>query len=406
MKRLTVIFLPICIFSFIAFGVSVFFFGTARRGRSTSTAEIVDIGESVVYLQPGSLNEQYEHIKAYMALGDLVIEPSPDGQTMIYVDDNIKDYVTVDSSGSTLEINLDWSWDPKDTEFWNNLQKLIRGELSGNVVVYVPDRTYSSVELDVGAGYITVHDIRAEDVDINVSAGTLYYGNPYDNIIDSLDIHVSAGECIIEGARTHEYDLTLSAGSLNIDGLSGEGDISVSAGVADIGYSSFEGADVDVSAGSLYMYLPSDSSAEIYCDKSAGSVTVITANGVSRSLGDDEVYTVGDGGHTLKASVSAGSINISLAAGEYNIVDAVVIDSSSGVQTTTMWDTVWWEVPEAPLAPEAPEAPRAPSFAVTTMIPEDQIISSERVAEYQTGLSSVTFREYPGSSGEVRLITV
>lgn len=346
MKRLTAIFLPICILSFIAFGISVLILGDNRRVPEIT---ITDHAESTVLMQ-GTGDEQYENIHAFMALGTLFIVPSGSDDTLVYIDDNLKDYVTVSTDGDTLNISLEWNTSKIiDNEFWSDLYKLMRGELSGEVVVHVPDRTYNSIALDVGAGTISVNDLRAEDVDINVSAGELYYSNPEGNIIDSLCANVSAGICCIDIATAQEYDFTVSAGSFDVDNLTGKGEISVSAGSAYISYRSFEGADATVSAGTLDMTLPWDTSAKIYCDKSAGNVILNEVGGKPRYLEDDNVYTLGGGEHTLEVDVSAGEVIITLADHEntaYSVGIDVLEERDSSAQFfeyTTMASTT---VPE------------------------------------------------------------
>ncbi len=367
MKGLIRLFLPLCIFSFIAFGISTAVLGV-NRGSATSEIEAAVEGtlSSEAY---ATISEEFDRISVTANACRIMLLPGDGEKADVYVSDSSDSSVKINARvrGGTLEVYDEWDWD------WLGwLERLFEGDFIqtglAEVTVFVPDKVYEHLDVTVNAGEIYSYGIGAYVADLDLSAGDLEYTQPETMTASAINIDVAAGSLRAYNAAAEEYHIDVSAGSAEVYGLTGNGDIAVSAGSARAQFAELNGScDVDVSAGEAVLDIPENSSVRINCDKSAGDV-VIDACGMSKSVGDGETVTIGGGRYEIDADISAGNIYIvNSEASATTVVDEVVISGHEAEHHFELGDVaidedggVVSEVPEAPQAPSAPKAPEAP----------------------------------------------
>lgn len=294
MKVLLRIFIPLGILSFIAFGISIPILGTN---------ESWDNGAAV--------NEQMEFSESYSIIDidvgayECTLTPYSGNTTKITVTGDSANRIKAKVTGSQLSVysngwGFDWLKGLNILSWFNNIK----------VEILVPDRQYDYLKVYTGAGSAVVNGISAYDIDLGVGAGKLEFTKGYGGITSNLNIDVSAGKLIMRNATTSGYYIDVSAGSAEVYGLTGSGNIEVSAGNAKVDMMELNGScNIDVSAGEAVLSIPTTASASINCSKSSGSVG-ITACGLTKSAEDGEEFSVNGGAYTINANVSSGAIKI------------------------------------------------------------------------------------------------
>lgn len=291
MKAIVGTFLPLCIFSFIAFGLSLIFLDHNNSDRTTITSETTIITESYTDIE---LTSNGINVRLF---------PSDRSDTVIYTNKDSLNEISVEINDGTLDIYCEKSIDSFEDLFINI------GD-TNYVDIAVPANIYNSIDANVNAGTTKILGIGAQHVELQLNAGDLTYSAPEDHVTPSLTAALSAGNCTLYNAQSETFDLQLSAGNMDVYGLSGNGNIEASAGSLTANFAQLDGdLNVEVSAGSIDINLPQDASFDVYCDKSAGDVTIKHGK-VKESLSDDENKPINGGEYGITCNVSAGSINI------------------------------------------------------------------------------------------------
>lgn len=302
MKVILRLFIPLCIFSFIAFGISVAVLGMDHSSTSEYVIdEIVISGEQRTF----EVTESFTDIKIDIGAYKLSVKPWSEDTTKIIISGSDGGNIKTSVFGDTLSITTEWKW---NGEWFKNL-------LSGNVFdtqvqVFVPDKTYDNLDLHVGAGAITSDGVSADHVTLDVSAGKLNYIQPEGHRAEFIMFDVSAGDLVAKNAAASAYSVEVSAGDAEIYGLTGSGGVDVSAGSARLQFAEVDGGcDVSVSAGDVVLDIPEDASVKFNCDKSAGDIKIM-AGGVNTSAKDGDNYSINGGTYTFDLDVSAGNIKV------------------------------------------------------------------------------------------------
>ena len=272
MKVILRIFIPLCVFSFIAFGISVMFLGTQPERTDAAISELVISSDSA---STYDITDSFTSIKADIGAYKLTIMPWPEDYAQVTVSGGNSSRIEAGVSGDRLNIQSDWSWG--DNWNWNWFRNFVNGSaFSTEVLLKVPDKTYEQVMMYVGAGQLASDGVQAKDVYFDVGAGTLTYTQPSGFRADHISADVSAGSLVVRNAATGSYEFDVSAGNADIYGLTGSGRVDVSAGSAKLQFDELsEDCDVDVSAGDVTLDIPEDSSAKFICDKSAGDIRIM-----------------------------------------------------------------------------------------------------------------------------------
>ncbi len=299
MKHLVGFFLPLCIFSFIAFGISVAVLGVDDGSRKPETS--LNSATTV-------LNEDYSRIEVTSNFGDMHIYPNDDDSTIVIADEVMLDDVSVYVKDNTLHIycgNLN-SNNFKFSDLFDGMFKFN----NGSVNVYVPQKVYDSIYATNNAGSTEILELGAMVADLKTNAGDLVYSQPDGHRSERLSIDTNAGSSTIYNANTYNYEIDLSAGNIYAYDLTGSGKIDVSAGDCKLNYAELNGdITANVSAGDLDINLPEGISAEIICDKSAGDVEVDYFDTES-DMDDGDSLSINGNSYRIAAKVSAGEIHI------------------------------------------------------------------------------------------------
>lgn len=330
MKHLVALLIPICIFSFLAFGVSCALLGTnPNYNKNTIT------GRTTV------ITDTYSEIEVSSDAANVRIYPTNTNTTTVISEQEISETLKVNVDDGTLKIDCD-----AGAGFFTNPFDFIGSLFNGDkrtVTIYVPDKLYSSIKANINAGTTEIVDVATKDIDLNMSAGTLSYAQPAGTTSDSIDITMNAGTCNLYNADTKNYSIEMNAGTLEVYGLTGTGDIDVNAGTGRINYADLNGnISAELAAGSVELNLPEGANANVHCEKSAGSVDVKYGN-INTSMKDGSNVTIGEGTYAISTDVSAGSILISdkIKTKEAPTVPEVTAESddSNNVATTAIHAT-------------------------------------------------------------------
>lgn len=406
LKNLFRIFIPLCIFSFIAFGISAAVLGTGYGSMNYAESAVYDtaVSEGSGYNSSWDITESYTNIKLDAGAHNIMFIPgvAGDDTTYFYAERSSNSYgdIYTDVVGDTLEITIrnsfgDWNF---GFDYLERLFEAIRtGEgfdkiFSGcSLTVTLPPRVYESLEVNIGSGQLEMINVNAKSNAIYLNSGMLSYVSDTDFIADSMDIEVGSGYIQAYGMHTREYDIDINSGRYEIFGLSGEGDIDVNSGNGTIDFYRLDGnCDVYMNSGMLDIYVPGNASAKITADINSGGVYVIAAESDSR-MRDGDIVTLGGGEYEMNLTLNSGKVTVSenyteleattsdLSQIDFGIVpnvdsigdsfvpiDAItsIVEEQVGSAVEIAAENIAYFV-EAPEAPEAPSAPQAPALALS-----------------------------------------
>lgn len=307
MKALVRIFLPLCIFSFIAFGLTCMFL---PRNQVETTAE----SGSASYTVDGVFNK----IKAQTSSYDLYITPWNESYASIEVDESIKDRIVVGLNGDTLDISTKYSFDffnwfkfgEYDFDEW--LQHLFSGDLfeGARVTVYVPEKTYEKLELTSTSGSIASEYIAANEVKLKLTSGSVEYIQPTEHKANKIELRETSGSATLRNAFTDEYDVHLTSGVAYIYSLTGNGRIDLTSGNVEAVMAELNGdCTLKTTSGNIELTIPEYSSATIEPSITSGDLYV-NVGGIDEYLDDRENVKIGSGTYTIYARMTSGDIEI------------------------------------------------------------------------------------------------
>ncbi len=336
MKHLVGFFLPLCIFSFIAFGISVAVLGTTSSARQP---------ESVVQSENTVIQQQYSRIELKNTSGNLNIYPNDSDSTLIIAKgkhvNNVSAYVKDDTLFIKNEGSV-WGLGSNGIDF--SLDSLIDIFTPSNrtVNVFVPVKTYNSLISTNLSGNTKILDIPFTMSDFTNSSGNITYSQPDDFRSERIAVDVASGNCTVYNARTYNYEVGLSSGNVDMYYLTGKGSVEIASGNCELNYEQLNGdLAIDVSSGNLDIHLPFDASAEILCDIGSGDVDV--EFGVeNEELDDGNRFTINDGEYTITVDVSSGDVVFSDEM-EYDLAPLpelpALVDYANAVATTAVVST-------------------------------------------------------------------
>ena len=175
--------------------------------------------------------------------------------------------ISIKQKGTTLEIKEEFKYKNEIPE----------------IIIYIPNEL-NKFKLEAGSGEVTIEDITANEIDIEIGAGTL---NAKNIIAKSKsDIDGGAGKVIIESAVLNNLNLDTGIGEFELNGqIIGNGNI-------------------DVGIGKLTINL-SDNDYKIYVKKGIGKFTI---DGNDAKDGT----TIGTGNNELNIDSGIGSVEVNL----------------------------------------------------------------------------------------------
>ncbi|MGN1422011.1 MAG: DUF4097 family beta strand repeat-containing protein [Oscillospiraceae bacterium] len=333
MKHLFGIFIPLCICSFIAFGISVAIMGV--QGSAAAEGSTVDITEDS---WTRTLEGEYSDID--IDAGGLTVKLIPadtDVTTIKYEGHSVSSNIKTEIKGDTLKI------DTGTFISFMGINKLIDNIVKGiengfvfdfteaSLEITVPAKVYDKLDINEGSGNITVNGIEAMEYDIDIGSGALYFTGG-DVTAEKLDLDHGSGYFSLKNIRTEKYEIDVGSGKFDISGLTGKGEFSMGSGTGTLGYGIIDGnSEIDIGSGSLTVELPTDTNAVITADIGSGSVKV-NACGVNIDLANKQKITLGGGGYEIKTELGSGSVKFVDADSAGNNTD----EYSEAVVTTSL----------------------------------------------------------------------
>lgn len=247
------IFICISIFSAVISGIGLLFsFGDYDYQERHTSFETID-------------NREIDRLEIDISAVNLKIERG----TEFKVDKvNLRSDINVKVSGTTLKIN------ENNGHFWRNN--------TGTLIIQIPNYIeLAEIDIDSGAGKVSLDDIRVRDFEIDHGAGTLDITNC---TFEKAEIDGGVGRTSIEDSTLYDFDLSSGVGEVNIKAQL-------------LGKSKIEGG---IGAINLRI-LGSKENYTVLTEKGIGSVTID---------GDSASSREGNGPHLIEVESGVGAVKI------------------------------------------------------------------------------------------------
>lgn len=422
MKKLFISAIPICLVSYILFGISVAIMSTKRyTGNAANSGTYEDYGTTNyiddiitgtgqwtltevtpnVILQTSGINayviqsaDEFIHIFARTSGGKVAVKAEGEHETL---------RLEIHPPEITFEDIINFG-----QILWN--EDIFHGSPSAEVVVAFPKLIYESLEVQHGSGTIMIDGFNAEHNDFDIGSGRFEFSKSDQYIANFFNVDLGSGNAVISNMQTRGYRIDIGSGKFDFSGLSGTGDISMGSGSGNIAYADSPeyGGELDMGSGNLSMFLPDEYGCSLNMDIGSGSIAV-DAFGKKETYKDDDYIELGnaDGsGSCFDIDMGSGKVNIRNTSAytaptmfegrpdnveELGAVRGIVIDGNGAIMSTEYKDTsviegvtissgTSWDfstvasdssgvassgsssssVPAPPKDPSAPSAPEAP----------------------------------------------
>lgn len=299
MKHLVGFFLPLCIFSFIAFGISVAVLGIEGDARKP---------EASLKSATTVLNDEYSRIEVSSSFGNMYVYPNDNNSTLIIADETIMENVSAYIKDNTLYVQCT---DRFEDGF--DFSDLFSGMFvfnSGDVTVYVPEKTYDALYADNGSGNTKILSVAAKIATMNSGSGTIAYAQPEGFRSEAITVEIGSGNCSVYNADTRNYYVEMGSGNINMYGLTGNGDIDVSSGNCKLNYKALNGdIAVDIGSGNLDLNFPEGISAKVFADMGSGDVDIEYYD-TDTDVDDGESVTINGGEYSINIDMGSGNVDI------------------------------------------------------------------------------------------------
>lgn len=422
MKKLFIAAIPICLVSYILFGISVAIMSTKRyTGNAANSGTYEDYGTTnyiddiITGTGQWTLTEITPNVKLQTSGINAYIIQSADEFIHIYArTSGGKVAVKAEGEYETLRLEIH----PPEITFediinfgqilWN--EDIFHGSPSTEAVIAFPKLIYESLEVQHGSGTIMIDGFNAEHNDFDIGSGRFEFSKSDQYIANFFNVDLGSGNAVISNMQTRGYRIDIGSGKFDFSGLSGTGDISMGSGTGNIAYADSPeyGGELDMGSGNLSMFLPDEYGCSLNMDIGSGSIAV-DAFGKKETYKDDDYIELGnaDGsGSCFDIDMGSGKVNIRNTSAytaptmfegrpdnveELGAVRGIVIDGNGAIMSTEYKDTsviegvtissgTSWDfstvasdssgiassgsssssVPAPPKDPSAPSAPEAP----------------------------------------------
>lgn len=148
--------------------------------------------------------ENIREIEMELGAGEITVKKSPDDRLYIQEEGDWHLKSRMDGGKLTLSANIDFVLD-----FFTDGENVIN---AGKAVVYLPEKTYDSIDIEMGAGVVTMGELVADSVSITVGAGEMSIESI---TADELKMEVAAGSCNIESMAVRELDADIAMGKFD-----------------------------------------------------------------------------------------------------------------------------------------------------------------------------------------------
>ncbi len=203
------------------------------------------------------------------------------------------------------------------------------------ISVFLPPLCYAKLKIKTASGGADVEGVTARDFDLNTASGEIdvnaYFENikihsasgcvtlrnPTEKPAKTLSVNTASGETNIRGYRADKFSIHSVSGGISYDSASGEGEISMTSGKADVNYIDWcDDLNISATSGNINVKLPGNSGAELKFDGMSGSVKTDLGNekGKYMNLGKGTSgFFGGENRHKISVSLTSGMVRISQA---------------------------------------------------------------------------------------------
>lgn len=199
-KYIAIAFAVFLIISIISGILSIFLF----VGGIFSNDEIIDLKQL-------DINQNIENIDVDIKNTSITIKQSD----IFKVETNNK-YIEHKQNDNKLSIK-------ERSHFWHNNKT--------NLIIYIPSNILNNVEIDTGAGLVSIENLLANQLDLNLGAGKVEINNL--EILNKTKIDGGAGEINIKNGIINNLDLDMGVGKVTI-GAKILGNSEINAGVGEL----------------------------------------------------------------------------------------------------------------------------------------------------------------------------
>lgn len=333
MKKLFFSAIPICLVSFILFGITVAFMGTKFYGGDT-----VGIGGYNDYGTVTFIDQEVSGTGEW-TLTD-VVEPNVTLRTSgvkAYVIQSVDECIHLRVNGNRIAVKAESNGDALELEvhppeitfsdiinfgqiLWS--EDIFHGSPSAEVVIAFPKLIYASLNIQHGSGTLMVDGFNAANNDFDIGSGRFEFSKSDQYTADYFDIDIGSGSAVMSNLQSRRYNIDLGSGYYDLSGLSGYGEIDMGSGKGSIAYSTFMGIRYDYSgdvcrlnigSGLLDLYFPDDEGCRLYTDIGSGSI-IVDAYGVQKKFthgsDEDELILGDENDRYYHIDMGSGKVNI------------------------------------------------------------------------------------------------
>jgi len=336
MKKLFFSAIPICLVSFILFGISTAILGTKSRSYTDNSAYVVpvDDGSNTYIDETTDLGEWTLNAAVRPAV---TLHTSGVNAYVIQSGDDDIHMRVASNNGSSVHVNAHTDGDMLNIEvcppnvifdgtidfgkiFW--MDDIFHGSPDTEVIIAFPKLIYEALYIEHGSGTLMVDGFNSKYNNFDIGSGKFEFSKSEQFTADMFKVDVGSGSAVISNMQTERYDIDLGSGKYNFNGLSGYGEINMGSGNGSIAYSKFheeydDGSDVcdlNMGSGTLNLYFPDDSGCLLYTEIGSGSVN-INAYGIEKKLtqnSDDEELIIGDNDNYQYYNINMGSGKVNI----------------------------------------------------------------------------------------------
>lgn len=183
--------------------------------------------------------------------------------------------------------------------------------LNRNLEVFIPSSYKNELNVETSSGNIKING----DLALTKFSGKLSSGNLKSNgsiTADEAELRLTSGNITVKELLTKKYSIKASSGNIDVDSLSGSGDVKVTSGGIEITYKDIdEYATLEASSGNVRINLPKELSFEFDGECSSGNIRSSFDMNYKNKKGNRAEAKVGNGPYKkISARVTSGNINI------------------------------------------------------------------------------------------------
>ncbi len=363
-KRLLGFLIPVCIISFIGFGVTRAIFG---RESSHTESYYENLGQNWIFSTLAETDDSWEVVNEFPDIhlnsaGATVIVNQTDSDRIqiaadvpagrevfvgaYYYDDDLvievrPEYITfmdfVDDFGKV---------------FWNN--DVFNYPEGVTVTISFPKTVYDYLTIQQGSGKLYIDELYARNEDITVGSGTFEMRRENVLYSDFLNLTIGSGNVKMDNIRPSVYSIDMGSGKFAISSFFGDGAINIGSGKGSVAFAQeFEECEIDMGSGVLDMYI-TQGGANVITNIGSGAVN-INAYGIDQKLTGEDGIMVGGGSATINISMGSGKINILESASapqiEFTTPEVPVISNASDSSVASAVEPVDPVKPVKPVEP-------------------------------------------------------